>query len=99
MRAAAKFQVLHVFNVVPEYLFATRTDKVVVGLGIEHEDEIGEAVDEAAGKFLLLVEAALHLASLGDVHERALIAHHASGIVANGSSRVKTDDGGTVFAN
>ncbi len=55
MGAAAKFHVLRFFNVVPEYLFATRTDKGVVGRRIEHQDEIGEAVDEAAGKFLLLV--------------------------------------------
>jgi len=70
-----------------------------VGLGIEHEDEIGEAVDETAGKFLLLMKAALHLAPFGDIHEGALIAQHASGIVANGGSGVEAHDGPAVLAN
>jgi hypothetical protein len=55
MRAAAKFHLLGVFYVVPEYVFAARTDESVVSNRIEHQDEIGEAVDQAAGKFLLLM--------------------------------------------
>ncbi len=97
MGAVAKFHGLRIFNVVSEDFFAARTDKGVAGRRIEHEDEVGEAVDEAAGKFLLLVEAALHLAALGDVHERALIAHHAAGIVANGSSGIQAHDGPAVL--
>ncbi len=54
---------------------------------------------EAAGKFLLLVEAAFHFATFGDVHDRALKAHYAAAIVANGSSRVQTDNGGAILAN
>src|SRR5260370_332945 len=45
------------------------------------------------------MKAALHLAALGDVHERTLIAHHAAGLVANGGSGVQAHDGGAVLAN
>ncbi len=99
MGTVAKCHVLRVFDLVPENIFGTRTHKGVMGGRIEHQDEIREVIDEAAGKFLLLVEAALHLAALGDVHERTLIAHHAAGVVANGSSRVQANDGGAVLAN
>src|SRR5712692_12008719 len=97
MGAAAKFHVLRVLDLVPEYFFASRTDKGEMARGIEYQDEIGKAIDEAAGKFLLLVESALHLAALGDVHERALIAHYAAGIVANGSSGIQAHDGPAVL--
>src|SRR5260370_12390380 len=87
MGAAAKSHLLRVLDLVPEYFFASRTDKGEMARGIEYQDEIGKAIDEAAGKFLLLVKSALHLAALGDVHERALIAHYAAGIVAHGTGR------------
>src|SRR5229473_2311314 len=99
MGAVAKFHGLRIFNVVSKDFFAARTDKGVAGRRIEHEDEVGEAVDEAAGKFLLLMEAALHLAALSDVHERALIAHHAAGVVADGSGGIQTNDGSAVLSN
>ena len=99
MSTVAKCHVLRIFDLVPENVFGTRTHKGVMARRIEHQDEIGEVIDEAAGKFLLLVEAALHLAAFGDVHERALIAHDAAGVVANGSSRVQAHDGSAVLAN
>src|SRR6266581_235783 len=55
--------------------------------------------DRRAGKLLLLMEAAFHLTALGDVHERTLIAHYASGIVANGRSGIQAHDGSAVLAN
>src|SRR5229473_1863669 len=46
-----------------ENLFRTRADERIVSAGIEHQNEIREAVHQAAGKFLLLVKAALHFAA------------------------------------
>ena len=99
MGATAKCHVLRLLDVVPQHVFATGTDKGVVGVGIEHQDEIGEAVDEAAGEFLLLMKTALHLAALSNVHKRALIAQYAAGIVANGGSGIQTYDGSAISAN
>jgi len=47
----------------------------------------------------MLVKAALHLAAFRDVHQRALIAHHAAGVVANGGRRVQAHNGSAVLAN
>ena len=44
-------------------------DKRVAALGIEGDDQVGEAVHQAAREFLFAVEAALHFALLGDIHE------------------------------
>src|SRR5260370_6425470 len=92
MGATAKFHLLCLLNFVPEDVFATRADKGVVRSCIEYQDEIGEVVDEAARKLLLLVEPALHLATLGNVHQRALVTHHMAAIVANGGGRVQAHD-------
>src|SRR5947209_6759924 len=90
-------QTLEIGNVVAEDLFAPRADERVVRRGIEHQDEIGEVVDETARKLLLLVEPALHLATLGNVHQGTLITHYMAAIVANGSSRVQAHNGSAVL--
>src|SRR5216684_8893908 len=82
-----------------ENLFRTRTDESVVAAGIEHENEIREAVDQAAGELLLLVEAALHFAAFGDVHNRALITHDMAGVIANGGGGVQANNGCAVLAD
>src|SRR5712691_5961401 len=99
MRAAAKFHALRFFEVVAENLFAARAHKSVAGGTIENQDEIRKAVDEAARKFLLLVEAAFHFTALGDVHERALISQDAAAVVANGRSGIQTNDGRSILAD
>src|SRR6267142_2890257 len=86
-------------RLVTENLLRTRADEGVVGADIEHENEIREAVDQATGKFLLLVEAALHFAPLGDVHNRALISHDMAGAIANGGGGVQANNGCSVLAN
>src|SRR5258708_19755575 len=99
MGAAAKFHLLCFFNVVSEYLFAPRTDKRVMRRRIEHQDEIGKVVDKAASKLLLLVEPALHLATLGNVHDRALVSHDATAVIANGASPAKANHERTLLAD
>ena len=99
MGAPAKFHALRFLNRISEHFLATRADKGVVGRGVEDEDEIGETVDEAMGKFLLLVEAALHLTPLGNIHDCALVAHNLSAVVTDGGCSVQTYDGGAVLAD
>src|SRR4029077_17668254 len=99
MSTPAKFHALRLFEFVAEHLFATRTDKGVLGSGVENQDKVGEVVDQAAGELLLLVEAALHFAALGDVHKRALIPQHAAGIIANGCGRIEAYDGSAVLTD
>src|SRR5690349_4165969 len=50
---------------VAEDFAGARADESVLGVGIENEDHVGEIVDQAAGKLLLLAEAALDFAALG----------------------------------
>src|SRR5579859_558568 len=65
-------------DVVAENLFASRANKSVMRVGIHDENQIREAVHEAAGKFLLLVELTLHLATGGDVQNGTLITNDAA---------------------
>src|SRR5579864_6815946 len=98
MRAAAEFQLHGFFLVVAENLFHAWTYKGVMAAGIRHENEIGETVHPAAGKFLLLIKAVLHLAALGDVHDRTVVANHVAGGVAHGASGVQANDLTAIFA-
>src|SRR5713101_1562432 len=82
-----------------ENLFRTRADERIVSAGIEHQNEIREAVHQAAGKFLLLVKAALHFAAFGDVHNRALITNNMAGVIAYGGGGVQANDGRAVLAD
>src|SRR5579859_325481 len=98
MRAAAEFQLHGFFLVVAENFFHARTHKRVMASGIRNENEIGVTVHQAAGKFLLLIEAVLHLAALGDVHDRTVVANHVAGGVAHGASGVQANDLTAIFA-
>jgi len=51
----------------PSTSWQRRTDKVLVGAAAKHMMRSGKLSTRAAGKFLLLVETAFHLAELGDV--------------------------------
>ena len=86
-------------GIVAENFFHARAGESVLALGIQDEDQVGEAVDQAAREFLLLIEAALHFAALGDVHERAVIAEDAAGSVAHDGGGVEADDRVAVFAD
>src|SRR5271167_1096601 len=98
MRTSAELHICRFGELVTEDLAAARTDKSVVGRGIHDENQIWEAADEAAGKFLFLMELALHLASGGDVHQGTLIADHAAGSVAHGAGRIEAVDGRAILA-
>ena len=59
--------------------------KGVALVGVHHEDQVGETIDEAASELLLLVKAFFDGAALGDVNKGALIADDpADGIANNG---------------
>src|SRR5271154_195931 len=73
MSATAKLHFLRVGNLVTQNVTDAGANESVGAGGIDDQDEVGEIVDEAAGELLLLVEAALHGAALGNVHERTLI--------------------------
>ena len=63
-------------------------DKRVPAIGIEGDDQVGEAVHQAAREFLFAVEAALHFALLGNIHEGSLVAHKLAGGIADRRRRV-----------
>jgi len=67
-------------------------------IGIDDEDEVGKTVDQAAGKFLLLVETLFDGAALGDVDERTLVADDAASGIADGGSGVEANEGLAIFA-
>src|SRR5208283_5804786 len=98
MRAAPQFHLPGFFQFVSEDFSAAGTDKGVASPSINHQNQIRETIDQAVSKFLLLVEAPLHFAALGDVHECALIAQDLARAVANGGGGVEANDGGAVFA-
>ena len=69
-----------------------RARKGISRIGVQSDHQIGETVHQAAGEFLLAVQAALHFALLGDVHERSLIPHKFAGRIADHRRRVQGDD-------
>ena len=99
VRAFAERAPIVFLRIVAENFFHARAGESVVAVGIQHEDQVGETVDQAAREFLLLIKAALHLAALGDVHERAVIAEDAAGGVAHDGGGVEANDRVAVFAN
>src|SRR5712675_3071688 len=98
MRAAAKLKILRFFLLVTEDVLHSRTDKGVVPAAIHHKDQIRETVDQAAREFLLLVQAALHLPALGNVHQRPVIANDTTVSVAHGAGSIETDQRPSVLA-
>src|SRR5260370_22607594 len=99
MSASAKLHLVRLIHLVAEYFGAAMADKGIVRVGVEHEDEVREVVNETARKFLLLVETAFHLTALGDVHERALVSKDAAAVVADDGGGVQTNDGRAVLAD
>jgi hypothetical protein len=85
-------------GVIAEDFFDLGADEGVAPVGVDHEDQVGEAVDETASKFLLLIEALFHSAALSDVGEGALIADDFAGGIADGGGSVEASDGLAVFA-
>ena len=88
MGATAKLHILGFGELIAKNFLASRADKRVTRIGVHDENQVREAVDEAAGEFLLLVELALHLAAGGDIHDGTLITNHAAGGVTHGSCGV-----------
>src|SRR5580692_3116496 len=78
--------------------FYLGTDEGVALVGIDDEDEVGETVDEATGKFLLLVEAFFNGAALGNVDQRTLVADDTTSGIADSGSGVEANERLTVFA-
>src|SRR6266566_1097210 len=98
MGTAAKLHVLRFLEGVAQQFPASRADEGVMGVRVQHEDEVGKVVDQAAREFLLLMEPMLHLTPFGDIHDRALIPHHLSARVANGGGAVHAHDRASIFA-
>src|SRR5208337_4494531 len=67
-------------------------------VGVHHEDQVGETVDEAASKFLLLVKAFFDGAALGDVNYGALIADDAAAGIANDGGGVQAQERMAILA-
>src|SRR5689334_25007906 len=89
MGASAELHFGVVAGLVAEDIMNARADERVMGAGIENENEIGKTIDEAAGKFLLFIEAAFNFAAHGNVHESALVADDFSGVVADGGGGIE----------
>ncbi len=90
MGAPAEFHLADFVAVIAKNFQASRADKSEIGLGVQNEDQVREAVHKSVGKFLLLVQAAFNFAAFGNVHQRALIANHRTGGIANCRSGVQT---------
>src|SRR5437879_8651943 len=86
------------FRLVAERFLDARADKGVVRLRVEHDDQVREAVHQAAGELLLGVELLFHLAPLRDVYQGSLVAGDAAGRVANRRCGVETSHRRTILA-
>src|SRR2546429_484804 len=98
MGTAAKLHVLRFLEGVAQQFPASRADEGVMGVRVQHEDEVGKVVDQAAREFLLLMEPMLHLAPFGDIHDRALVPDDLSASVAHGGGAVHAHDRASIFA-
>src|SRR5882762_6817562 len=98
MRPATKLKILRFFLLVAKNVFHAGADKGVVAAAIHHKDQIRETVDQAPREFLLLVQAALHLSALGDVHQRSVIANDTPARVAHGAGSIETDQRPSILA-
>src|SRR5947209_4958251 len=86
------------FRLVAEGCLDGRDDKGVGRLRVEHDDQVREAVHQAAGELLLGVELLFHLAPLRDVYQGSLVAGDAAGRVANRRRGVETSHRRTILA-
>src|SRR5258706_7172236 len=98
MRTATKLDTQHFLLLVSEDVFHARADKRVMAGAIDHEYQVREAVDQPAGKFLLLIEASLHLAALGNIHQGAVIANDAAAGVPYRSRGIQADERPSILA-
>src|SRR5262244_1394076 len=98
MGALAKGVADDVGGLVAQHSLEFGADKGVAALRIHNKDEVGEAVNQAAGKLLLLVELLFHGAAFGDVHQGALKADDAAIVVADSGSGVEAMKRLAIFA-
>jgi hypothetical protein len=78
-------------RLIAQNVFDLRTGKCIAGVSIQGDNQIGEAVDQAPGKFLFAVQALLHPTLLRDVHKCALIAHKIPGGIPNDRRSMQDD--------
>src|SRR5947208_16938044 len=97
MGTAAKLHVLRFLEGVAQQFPASRADEGVMGVRVQHEDEVGKVVDQAAREFLLLMEPMLDLAPFGDIDDRALLPGDVSATVAHAGGAVPAHDRASIF--
>src|SRR5208282_1471562 len=83
---------------ITEYFLDPGAGKGVALAGIHHEDQVREAVNEAAGEFLFLVKALFDGAALRDVNYGSLIADDTAGRIANDGGGVQAKEGLAILA-
>src|SRR5438105_13003535 len=98
MGAAAKLHALRLIEGVAEHFLAARADESVAGVRVQHEDEVGKIVDQAACEFLLLMKAVFHLAAPGAVHNRAVVPDHFAADAPNAAHGGNAQPGSAVLA-
>src|SRR6266849_10213793 len=98
MRAAAELHALNFFRPIPKDIFHPRAHKGEVAGGVHHKDQVWETVDQAASKFLLLVEATLHFAAFGYIHQSAVIANDTATGVSYSPRGIQTDERPAILA-
>ena len=69
------------------------TDKCVPPAGVDNKDEIGEAVNKAAGELLFLVKSFFDFALGGDIDQCALITEDFPAGIANCGGSMQADKG------
>ncbi len=79
-------------GLVAQQVAYARANELVFALAVEDEDEVGEAVHQAAAELLLLVQALLGLAQFGDIDQRALVTLHLSRPVEYRARAVQAND-------
>src|SRR5579885_710867 len=99
MSAVAELEIRRFLRLKTEHFLDAGTDESVVRSGIENKNEVGKTGDKAPCKLLLLMEAALHFAALGDIHDGALVTGDVTGRIADGGRGIEADDGRAVLPN
>ena len=75
-----------------------RTDKAVAPIQIDHQDQVGEALQQVAAGTLPAAQSFFHLAPLGDIHQRALVADDLARVVPDRARRIQKDAGRAILA-
>ena len=71
--------------------------KVYLPVQVEHQNQVGEALQQMTPEFFLAAQLALHSALFGDVDERALVANDAAFLDHSGRS-VLADGDAAIFS-